>query len=155
MIKLNELKNPAGSKKERIRIGRGIGSGKGKTGGRGGKGQTARSGVSGIRGVAKGQTSYIKRLPKRGFSSLNHTVYAEVNLKDLNRLVEAQILKAGDTVDVQLLVEHGLIRNANLPVKLLGTGNISTSLNIDLEFASAKARELILAAGGQFKNHTA
>src|SRR6202008_2971672 len=121
-MKLNQLADRPGAKKSRTRIGRGIGSGSGKTGGRGGKGQTARSGVR-IKGFEGGQMPLHRRLPKRGF---RNTPFArklnEVNLGRIQEAVDAGEIEAGATVDVEALVNAGVLRRAKDGVRLLGAG---------------------------------
>ena len=130
------------------RVGRGLGSGKGKTSGRGTKGQRARSGVS-INGFEGGQTPLYRRLPKRGFTSLNKVEYQLINLYDIEYLIEVGIIKPDTLVNKELLIELGLINNLRQPIKLLADGEeVGGSLQFNLDAYSAKARECILASGG-------
>src|SRR5256884_9132430 len=108
-MKLNEISDNAGSRKARMRVGRGIGSGKGKTGGRGGKGQTARSGVR-IKGFEGGQMPLHRRLPKRGFNNIFALKLNEVNLDRVQAAIEAECLDLSATVDAQALVKAGVLR---------------------------------------------
>src|ERR1700749_1679552 len=122
-MKLRQLAGRPGSRKVRKRIGRGIGSGKGKTGGRGGKGQTARSGVR-IKGFEGGQMPLHRRLPKRGFTHIFAKKFSGVNLGRLQAAVDAGKLDAGAVVDAAALVKAGVLRRAKDGVRLLGSGEI-------------------------------
>lgn len=141
-MELNDLFNLPGSKKRKTRVGRGIGSGKGKTSGRGVKGQKARSGVA-IKGFEGGQTPLIKRLPKRGFRSLNRDRYSTINLVDLEILVLEGRLAAGAKVDKKALVEFGLITRVSEKVKLLAHGELSVKLDVEVDAYSAAAKEVL------------
>jgi large subunit ribosomal protein L15 len=147
-MKLNQLADRPGSRKKRQRIGRGIGSGMGKTGGRGGKGQTARSGVR-IKGFEGGQMPLHRRLPKRGF---RNTPFArrlnEVNLDRVQAAVDAGKLSAGETVDVAALVKAGVLRRARDGVRLLGTGELKAKLAFSIWGASKSAVAAVERAGG-------
>ncbi|WP_253308002.1 MULTISPECIES: 50S ribosomal protein L15 [unclassified Rickettsia] len=149
-MKLNELYNNFGSKKNRKRVGRGIGSGKGKTCGRGVKGQKSRSGVA-IKGFEGGQTPIIKRLPKRGFNSLSPKKYNVVNIYDIEALLLAGRLNGAEIITKEKLVEVGLIKNSNLLVKLLSvsTDGFAVPLSFKLDAYSSKTKELIEKTGGQ------
>ncbi|MFY4777180.1 50S ribosomal protein L15 [Metabacillus sp. RGM 3146] len=141
-MKLHELKPAEGSRKERNRVGRGIGSGNGKTAGKGHKGQNARSG-GGVRpGFEGGQTPLFRRLPKRGFTNINRKEYAVVNLERLNRFEE------GTEVTPELLLETGVVSNLKAGVKILGTGSLEKKLTIKANKFSSSAKEAIEAAGG-------
>ena len=131
-MKLNELSDNKGARKKRIRVGRGIGSGKGKTGGRGVKGQKSRSGVSGIRAYEGGQMPLYMRLPKRGFNKHKPAKYAEVNVGRLQAAVDAGKIDAGKTIDAAALVEAGVVRRALDGVRLLGVGELTAKLNIEV-----------------------
>ncbi len=146
-MRLNEIKDNPGARKTRVRIGRGIGSGVGKTGGRGGKGQTARSGVA-IGGFEGGQMPLHRRLPKRGFNKWNRKDWNEINIGALQRAVDEGKLKAGQDVDVTALVDAGILRRAKDGLRLLGTGEITAKLALTVNHASAKAKEAIEKAGG-------
>ncbi len=146
-MKLNELKPREGSIKARMRIGRGPGSGKGKTGGRGVKGQTSRTG-HGMNGFEGGQMPLHMRMPKRGFNSLNRLDFAEVNLWRLAQAVEAGRLDAAAAIDAEALVKAGVIRRVKDGVKLLGHGEVTSAFNITCHSATAGARAAIEAAGG-------
>ena len=139
---LNTLKPALGSTKNRKRIGRGTGSGHGKTATKGHKGQKARSGGSIKAGFEGGQMPLQRRLPKRGFTPLDRIEYALVNLKQLD------VFEAGSTVDVAALVAKGLVKNAGRYVKILGTGDITKSLTVSATKFSQSAKDKIIAAGG-------
>jgi large subunit ribosomal protein L15 len=147
-MKLNQLADRPGARKSRTRIGRGIGSGKGKTGGRGGKGQTARSGVR-IKGFEGGQMPLHRRLPKRGFKN---TPFAknlnEVNLGRIQEAVDAGKLDAAAAVTVDALVAAGVLAKARDGVKVLGAGELKAKLAFEVAGASKSAREAIERAGG-------
>ena len=147
-MKLNELADNKGARKTATRVGRGIGSGKGKTSGRGGKGQTARSGVA-INGFEGGQTPIHRRLPKRGFNNHSRVQFQAVNLSDLQRLVDLKKLDAKKTVNTAALVAAGLVATLRHPVKLLGQGELKVALNIELEGASKTAIAAVEKAGGK------
>ncbi len=141
-MKLHELKPSEGSRRERNRVGRGIGSGNGKTSGRGHKGQNARSG-GGVRpGFEGGQNPLARRLPKRGFTNPTRVEYAVVNLETLNRFEE------GTEVTPELLLETGVISKLKDGVKILGNGKLETKLTVKAHKFSASAKEAIEAAGG-------
>ena len=141
-MKLHELKPAEGSRKERNRVGRGIGSGNGKTSGRGHKGQNARSG-GGVRpGFEGGQNPLFRRLPKRGFTNINRKEYAIVNLEALNRFED------GAEVTAALLLETGIVSNEKAGIKVLGHGTLSKKLTVKAHKFSASAKEAIENAGG-------
>ena len=147
-MKLNDIADKAGSRKARMRVGRGIGSGKGKTAGRGGKGQTARSGVR-IKGFEGGQMPLHRRLPKRGFKN---TAFAlklnEVNLDKVQRAIDAGRLDAAATVDAGVLVKAGVLRRAKDGVRLLGSGEIKAKVAFSVWGASKSAVAAVEKAGG-------
>lgn len=141
-MKLHELKPSEGSHKTRNRVGRGIGSGNGKTAGKGHKGQNARSG-GGVRpGFEGGQMPLFQRLPKRGFTNINRKEYAVVNLDKLNGFAE------GTEVTPELLLETGVISKLNAGVKILGNGKLEKKLTVKANKFSASAKEAVEAAGG-------
>jgi large subunit ribosomal protein L15 len=150
-MKLNDIADNEGARRERMRIGRGIGSGKGKTGGRGGKGQTARSGVR-IKGFEGGQMPLHRRLPKRGFKN---TAFArklnEVNLDRVQAAIDAGKLDAGQTVDAEALVKAGVLRRAKDGVRLLGSGEIKAKVAFEVYGASKSAVAAVEKAGGSVK----
>jgi large subunit ribosomal protein L15 len=149
-MRLNEIKDKHGSKKERVRIGRGIGSGVGKTGGRGGKGQTARSGVA-IGGFEGGQMPLHRRLPKRGFNKWRRKDYNEVNVGSLQQAIDDKRLDAGKPVDLDALVAAGIVRRPKDGLRLLGSGEITAKLSLTVNHASGTAKTAIEKAGGSIK----
>jgi len=146
-IKLNDLRDNEGARKSRMRVGRGIGSGKGKTSGRGQKGQTSRSGVS-IFGFEGGQMPLHMRLPKRGFNNIFARDYAEVNLGAIQKLVDAGTLDANGTIDHAALKAAGVGRGGKDGVRILGKGDYSAKLAFRVAGVSKSAREAIEKAGG-------
>ena len=150
-MKLNDIRDNEGAHKSRIRVGRGIGSGKGKTGGRGVKGQKARSGVA-VKGFEGGQMPLYRRLPKRGFHNLFAKDLNEVNLGRIQQAVEAGRLDTAATVTIEALVAAGVItRQAKDGVKILGVGELKTKLAFEVYGASKSAVEAIEKAGGSVK----
>ncbi len=150
-MKLNDIRDNEGAHKSRIRVGRGIGSGKGKTGGRGVKGQKARSGVA-VKGFEGGQMPLYRRLPKRGFNNLFAKDLNEVNLGRIQQALEAGKLDAKGTVTIEALVAAGVItRQAKDGVKILGVGELKTKLAFEVYGASKSAVEAIEKAGGSVK----
>src|SRR5271169_6081553 len=139
---LNTLKPALGSTKDRKRIGRGTGSGHGKTATKGHKGQKARSGGSIKAGFEGGQMPLQRRLPKRGFTPLERVEYSVVNLSQLD------VFEAGTLVDAAALVAKGLVKGTNCLVKILGNGDITKSLKVTATKFSQSAKEKIVAAGG-------
>ena len=148
MTKLNELSPREGSTKGRMRVGRGPGSGKGKTAGRGVKGQKARSGVS-VHGFEGGQMPLHMRMPKRGFNSRNRKDFAEVNLWRIEQAIAAGKLDAKAAIDTDVLVKAGVVRRAKDGVKLLGKGELKSKLDITVYAATAAARAAVEKAGGK------
>ena len=147
-MKLNELHDNPGARKARTRVGRGIGSGKGKTGGRGGKGQTARSGVR-IKGFEGGQMPLHRRLPKRGFKNVKFArKLNEVNLGKLQAAIEAGTLDAAAKIDAAALVKAGILRRAKDGVRLLGDGEIKAKVTLSVFGASKSAVAAVEKAGG-------
>jgi large subunit ribosomal protein L15 len=147
-MKLHELTDRPGARKKRFRIGRGIGSGAGKTGGRGGKGQTARSGVR-IKGFEGGQMPLHRRLPKRGFKNVSFALKLnEVNLDKVQAAIDAGKLDAGATVDAAALVKAGVLRRAKDGVRLLGSGEIKAKVAFSVWGASKSAVAAVEKAGG-------
>jgi large subunit ribosomal protein L15 len=150
-MKLNEIADNAGARKGRMRIGRGIGSGKGKTGGRGGKGQTARTGVS-IKGFEGGQMPLHRRLPKRGFRNSPFALKLnEVNLDRVQGAIDAGKLDAGATIDADALVKAGVLRRAKDGVRLLGRGELKGKVSFEVYGASKSAVAAVEKAGGSVK----
>ena len=147
-MKLHELSDRACARKVRKRIGRGIGSGKGKTGGRGGKGQTARSGVR-IKGFEGGQMPLHRRLPKRGFKNVKFArKLNEVNLGKLQAAIDAGTLDAAAKIDAAALVKAGILRRAKDGVRLLGDGEIKAKVTLSVFGASKSAVAAVEKAGG-------
>jgi len=144
-VKLEEIKSPPGANKSPKRVGRGIGSGHGKTSTRGHKGQKARSGGSIRPGFEGGQMPLQRRIPKRGFTNIFKKEWSIVNVKDLN------IFDDGTVVTVALLKQAGLIRKTDLPVKLLGDGEVEKQLTVQVQKASQQAEDKILAKGGKIE----
>jgi len=146
-MKLNQLSDNQGARKNRIRVGRGIGSGKGKTGGRGGKGQTARSGVA-INGFEGGQMPLFRRLPKRGFNNIFRNDYVVVNVGTLQQAIEDKRLDAGQTLNAKALKEAGVINRVRDGIRLLNKGELKSKLTIEVAGASKAAIEAVEKAGG-------
>ncbi|KIE05842.1 50S ribosomal protein L15 [Candidatus Jidaibacter acanthamoeba] len=144
---LNQLRDSSGARRKSKRLGRGIGSGKGKTCARGGKGQTARSGVA-LAGFEGGQMPLYRRLPKRGFNSL-HDKYFAVNFDDLEKLVEKNAIDPNN-VTLDALRKAGLVKGkSSLKVKLLGDGELKNKFNIEVDAVSKSAEEILTKAGGK------
>ena len=146
-MRLNQLSDNPGSRKARMRVGRGIGSGKGKTAGRGGKGQTARTGVA-INGFEGGQMPLHMRMPKRGFNNVHRLDFVEVNIGRLQEAIEAGKLEAGASVDGAALVAAGVIRRQRDGIRLLAKGEIKAKLAIKVAGASKAAIAAVEKAGG-------
>ncbi|WP_302942476.1 50S ribosomal protein L15 [uncultured Veillonella sp.] len=143
-MKLHELQPAAGSKKTRSRVGRGLGSGLGKTSGRGQKGQNSRSGGGVRSGFEGGQMPLYRRLPKRGFNNVFAKQYAEVNVEQLNRFED------GATVDPVALIEAGILKNVRDGIRILGNGSLETkNLTVIANGFTKSAEEKITAAGGK------
>jgi len=150
-MKLNEIADRPGARKNRLRIGRGIGSGMGKTGGRGGKGQTARSGVR-IKGFEGGQMPLHRRLPKRGFRNTPFAIKLnETNLGKVQTAIDAGLLDAKSPIDVAAMVKAGLMRRAKGGVKLLGDGEFKAKAEFQVHGASKTAIAAVEKAGGSVK----
>ena len=151
-MKLNELADRPGSRKKRMRVGRGIGSGMGKTGGRGGKGQTARSGVR-IKGFEGGQMPLHRRLPKRGFNNPSAKDFNEVGLDRVQQAVDSGRLEKGATVNAAALKAAGVIRRGRDGVRLLANGEIKAKLAFEVEGASAAGARGGRESRGQRDHH--
>jgi len=149
-MKLSEIADNSGARKKRMRVGRGIGSGKGKTAGRGGKGQTARSGVR-IKGFEGGQMPLHRRLPKRGFNNVFRLDFAEINLDRLQEAIDAKLVDVGSVVNAETLVKTGVLRRAKDGMRLLGRGELKSKLNIEVHGASKSAIAAVEKAGGTVK----
>jgi len=146
-MKLNEIANNPGATKDRKRIGRGIGSGTGKTGGRGVKGQKSRSGVA-IKGFEGGQMPIYQRLPKRGFNNINRKNFVPVNLGGLQDAIDAKKIDAKKTITIDLLKEAGLVNGVKDGVRLLASGELKSKITIEVSGASAAAIAAVEKAGG-------
>jgi large subunit ribosomal protein L15 len=146
-MKLNEIRDNEGATKNRMRVGRGIGSGKGKTGGRGVKGQTSRSGVA-IKGFEGGQMPLHRRLPKRGFNKPNAILLNEVNIGRIQQAVDAGKLDKSAPITIDALVAAGVVSKPRDGVKILGVGEIKAKLSFQVDGASKSAVEAIEKAGG-------
>ena len=149
-MKLTELADNPGARKQRTRIGRGIGSGKGKTGGRGGKGQTARSGVR-IKGFEGGQMPIHRRLPKRGFNNIFARKLNEVNLGRVQQAIDAGELDPQAPVTAEALVKAGVLRRPKGGVRLLGAGELKAKVAFEVFGASKSATAAVEKAGGSVK----
>jgi large subunit ribosomal protein L15 len=143
-VSLSTLRPPRGSRKKKVRVGRGIGSKLGKTSGSGNKGQKSRRGYSRRRGFEGGQMPLHRRIPKRGFHNPFGSVFAVINLEELN------VFPAGETVTPDLLRAHGFVRTSD-PVKILGDGDLKVKLTVHAQAFSASAKEKITKAGGSFE----
>jgi large subunit ribosomal protein L15 len=146
-MKLSDLKDRPGARKFGKRVGRGIGSGKGKTAGRGVKGQWARSGVA-LKGFEGGQMPLHRRLPKRGFNPLTSRDLNEINLGRVQEAIDAGKLDAGTVVDVEALVKSGALRRARKGVRLLGMGELTSKVSFKVAGASKSAVAAVEKAGG-------
>ena len=147
-MKLNEIADNEGARRGRLRVGRGIGSGKGKTAGRGVKGQKSRTGVA-IKGFEGGQMPLHRRIPKRGFRPPHQKVWQIVNLGTLQKAIDANKLDAGKPIDGAALQAAGLFKNAADGVRLLGKGAITSKIEIKVAGASASAIAAVEKAGGK------
>ena len=146
-MNLEEIRDNPGARKKRMRVGRGIGSGKGKTAGRGVKGQKARTGVA-IKGFEGGQMPLHRRLPKRGFHNIFRLDYNEVSLGKIQAAVEAGKLDAGQPVTEAALVAAGVLRRAKDGVRVLGTGELSAKVTLEVAYATKSAVAAVEKAGG-------
>jgi large subunit ribosomal protein L15 len=149
-MQLNELKANPGAKHRKMRVGRGIGSSKGKTAGRGGKGQTARTGVR-INGFEGGQTPIHRRLPKRGFNNHTRVEFAGINTGDLQKAVDSGKLDSKKEVNLEVLKAAGMVRSNATRVKLLAKGELKAKLSVVIERASAAAKAAVEKAGGSLQ----
>ncbi len=146
-MRLNELKDNDGANKKRVRVGRGIGSGVGKTAGRGVKGQKSRSGVA-IKGFEGGQMPIYRRLPKRGFTKWRRKNFNELNLGRLQSAIDDGRLDAGQNIDLAALVAAGVLRRAKNGVRLLGNGGLTAKVSITVDHATPTAKAAVEKAGG-------
>jgi large subunit ribosomal protein L15 len=150
-MKLNQIADKPGARKKRMRIGRGIGSGMGKTGGRGGKGQTARTGVR-IKGFEGGQMPLHRRLPKRGFRNTSFALRLnEINLGKVQTAIDAGLIDAKAPIDATAMVKAGLMRREKAGVKLLGDGELKNKVEFSVWRASKSAIAAVEKAGGSVK----
>jgi large subunit ribosomal protein L15 len=149
-MKLSDISDNAGARKKRMRVGRGIGSGKGKQAGRGGKGQTARSGVR-IKGFEGGQMPLHRRLPKRGFTNIFRIEFAEINLDRIQQAVDSKLIDVKETVNAESLVKSGVVRRVKGGIRLLGRGELKAKLNLEVHGASKSAIAAVEKAGGSVK----
>ena len=147
-MRLNEIADNPGSRKGRMRVGRGIGSGLGKTAGRGVKGQKSRTGVA-IKGFEGGQMPLYRRIPKRGFLPPNQKTWQVVNLGTLQKAIDDKKLDAGKLIDAAAMVAAGLFKNASDGVRLLGKGELKTKIEVKVAGASASAIAAVEKAGGK------
>lgn len=150
MVKLNQISDNVGARKNAMRLGRGIGSGKGKTAGRGHKGQKSRSGVA-IKGFEGGQMPLYQRLPKRGFNNVSQKQYACINLSVLEKAFADKKLTSKDTINSESLIKAGIIKKAYDGVKILAKGSLSIKASFDVTAVSAAAKAAIEAVGGSVK----
>ena len=146
-MKLNEIKDNLGSTKSRKRIGRGIGSGTGKTSGKGHKGQKSRSGVS-IKGFEGGQMPIHRRLPKRGFTNINSVNYTELNLDKIQKLIDSKKIDPKKIISYKTLLDLGLVKSKKAKIKLLGKGDIKIKVDVEVSAFSKAAKENIEKIGG-------
>lgn len=146
-MRLNEIQDNEGALKRKVRVGRGIGSGVGKTAGRGVKGQKSRSGVA-IKGFEGGQMPLYRRLPKRGFSKWRRKDYNALNLGALQAAIDANRVDAGQPMDVQSLVAAGILRREKDGLRILGNGDFSAKISVTAHHVTKSAREAIEKAGG-------
>ncbi len=146
-MKLNEIKDNSGANKNRKRIGRGIGSGIGKTSGKGHKGQKARSGVS-IKGFEGGQMPIHRRLPKRGFTNINRIKYTELNLNIIQKLIDTKKIDPKKIINLNTFLDLGLVKSKSTKIKLLAKGEITSKIDIEVSAFSKTAKECIEKIGG-------
>ena len=146
-MELNSIKDNKGANQERKRIGRGIGSGTGKTSGKGHKGQKARSGVA-IKGFEGGQMPIHRRLPKRGFSNINRVPNVELNFEKIEKLIDTKVIDSKKVINHKSLMEIGLVKSENSKIKLLGKGELKNKINIEVTSSSSAAKEIVEKMGG-------
>ena len=150
-MRLNDIADNPGAVKKRVRVGRGPGSGKGKTGGRGIKGQKSRSGVS-IKAFEGGQMPLYQRLPKRGFNSRNsNKLNDQVNLGSIQKLIDTKKIVQSKIIDIHVLRDVGLINKNTVSVKLLAKGALASKVKIEVSSASEKAKQVVEKLGGELK----
>ena len=146
-MRLNELRDNPNARKSKTRVGRGIGSGKGKTAGRGHKGQKSRSGVA-IKGFEGGQMPIHRRLPKRGFTNINRINYTELNLEDIQKLIDGKKIDPKKTISYKILLDLGLVKSKKAKIKLLGKGDIKVKIDIEVSAFSQSAKDSIEKTDG-------
>lgn len=149
-LRLNEIRDNQGARREKKRLGRGIGSGLGKTSGRGGKGQTARSGVA-INGFEGGQTPIYRRLPKRGFKNIHAQSLYELTFEKINVAIEANLIKVDETVDRDVLVKIGFMKKWYDGISLIATGELKYKLALEVTRATKTALQQVGKLGGSVK----
>lgn len=147
-MKLNEIRDNEGARKGRMRICRGIGSGKGKTGGRGGKGQTARTGVA-INGFEGGQMPIYRRLPKRGFNNIFANKYAEINLGRLQAAIDKGVVDASKEINAEVLIAAGVLKQSYDGIRLLGNGELTAKVTVKVAGSTEAAKAAVEKVGGQ------
>lgn len=147
-MKLNQIRDNKGARKESMRVARGVGSGKGRTGGRGFKGQKSRTGVA-IKGFEGGQMPIFRRLPRRGFNNPLRLSYAEINLGTIQKAIDASVLSADQEINGVSLMEAGLIKHVKDGIRLLATGTLTSKVVIRVAGASKAAQAAVENAGGQ------
>ncbi len=147
---MNILSNNTKIKTSKKRLGRGIGSGKGKTSGRGIKGQKSRSGVA-IKSFEGGQMPLYRRLPKRGFNPINKNKIAKINLDQLQKFLDMKRIDPGNQINLEILKKSKIIKKSYLKYKILSNGNLTTKINIEADFISISAKEKIEKVGGELK----
>ena len=133
---------------KKLRIGRGIGSGKGKTSGRGVKGQKSRSGVA-IKSFEGGQMPLYRRLPKRGFNPIKKDKIAKINVEKIQMLLEKKIINSDEKIDLKILIKKNILNKSYNKIKILGSGNITTKLDVEADFSSKSAKDKIEKIGGK------
>lgn len=149
-IKLTDIRDNKGARKSMMRVGRGIGSGKGKTCGRGGKGQTARTGVA-INGFEGGQTPIYRRLPKRGFNNIHQREFYELTFDKVNTALAAGLIKAGDNIDSELLIKIGFMKKWYDGVSLISKGELKEKVNFEITRASKTASAHVEKLGAKIQ----
>ena len=145
---MTRLNNTIKVKKNKIRVGRGIGSGKGKTSGRGVKGQKSRSGVA-IKSFEGGQMPLYRRLPKRGFNPIKKDKIAKINVEKIQKLLEKKIINSEEKLDLKILIKKNILNKSYNKIKILGSGNITTKLDVEADFSSKSAKDKIEKIGGK------
>ena len=145
---MTSLNTTSQVKIKKLRVGRGIGSGKGKTSGRGVKGQKSRSGVA-IKSFEGGQMPLYRRLPKRGFNPIKKDKIAKINVEKIQMLLEKKIIKSEEKLDLKILIKKNILNKSYNKIKILGSGNITTKLDVEADFSSKSAKDKIEKIGGK------